>query len=203
MYKIIGARYPVHLERFTSALFGVASRGAHMTGYTKSPSGEMKFWIPRRAPHLFTFPNKLDTTVAGGVKASHTPFRCVIEESEEEASLPRSYVAANVKNVGVITYMTRSERKGGLIHPDVLYVFDLEMPADMVPKPNDDEVAEFVLMGIEEVKEAMRKDEFKPNCNLVMIDFFVRHGIITAEEEGDYVEICQRLHRRLPVPTAP
>jgi isopentenyldiphosphate isomerase len=202
-YKIIGAKYPVQMERFTSSLFGIASRGAHMTGYTKTPEGEMKIWIPRRAPHLFTYPNKLDTTVAGGVKASHTPFQCIVEESDEEASLPRSYVSENTKSVGVITYLTQTARKGGLVHPDVLYVFDLEMPSDMIPKPNDDEVAEFVLMSVDEVKEAMRKDEFKANCNLVMIDFFLRHGIMTPENEKDYIEICQRLHRKLLVPTGP
>jgi 8-oxo-dGTP pyrophosphatase MutT (NUDIX family) len=198
-YKIIGAKCPVNVERFSAPLFGICTRGAHMTCYTRTSTGEMKIWVGRRSSRLFTYPGKLDTTVAGGVKASHTPFRCIVEEAEEEASLPTDFVKENTKPVGVLTYFTQS-KNSGLIHPDVLYMFDLELPETMVPKPNDDEVEEFVLMSVEETKQAMVKGEFKDNCNLVMIDFFVRHGILTAEEEGDYVEIMQRLHRRLPFP---
>lgn len=73
----------------------------------------------------------------------------------------------------------------------------------MAPKPQDDEVSEFYLMGVDEVKQAMFNEEFKPNCTLVMIDFFIRHGIITEENEADYLELAARLRRRLPVPVAP
>jgi hypothetical protein len=31
-----------------------------------------------------------------------------------------------------------------------------------------------------------------------MLDFFIRHGIISADNEEDFVEIRQRMHRRLP-----
>ena len=55
--------------------------------------------------------------------------------------------------------------------------------------------------SVEEVKQALRDGDFKPNCALVLLDFFVRHGILTAEDEG-YIEIVARLHRRLEFPTA-
>lgn len=201
-YLVQGVDYMLHIERFSARLFGIATRGAHMTGYTKSASGEIKIWVARRSPHLFASPDKLDTTVAGGVKAQHTPLQCIIEESEEEASLSKEFVSKNVKATGVMTYMTRSQ-KSGAIGPDVIFVFDLEMPGDMKPYPNDEEVAEFKLLSIDEIKTAMFNGEFKPNCNLVMIDFFIRHGIITSDNEPSYVELQQRLHRRLPIPTSP
>lgn len=201
-YIVQGAGYPLHLERFTAPLFGIATRGAHMTGYTRSSTGEIKVWVARRSAHLFTYPNKLDTTVAGGVKAQHTPLQCVIEESEEEAALSKDFVAQNIRSTGVITYMTRS-RRSGAVHPDVLFVFDLEMPDDVVPHPHDEEVSEFKLMTVEEIKTAMFSGEFKANCNLVMIHFFIRHGIITPDNELDYIQLQTRLHRRLPIPTSP
>jgi hypothetical protein len=71
----------------------------------------------------------------------------------------------------------------------------------MVCKQNDEEVKEFYLMTVNEVKESLARAEFKTNSALVMIDFFIRHGIITAENEQNYVEIIARLHRRLPLPT--
>jgi 8-oxo-dGTP pyrophosphatase MutT (NUDIX family) len=201
-YLVQGVFYPLHIERFTAPIFGIATRGAHMTGYTRSSSGELKIWVGRRSAHLFTYPGKLDTTVAGGVKAQHTPHQCIIEESEEEASLPKDFVSKHVRSVGVITYMTRNQRTGAT-RPDVLFVFDLEMPESLIPTPNDEEVSEFKLLSIEEVKAAMFGGEFKANCNLVMIDFFIRHGILTPENEPDYIELQQRLHRRLPIPTSP
>jgi hypothetical protein len=47
----------------------------------------------------------------------------------------------------------------------------------------------------------MLAGEFKPNVCPVMIDFLIRHGEVTAEHEPDYVELCQRLRRKIPVPT--
>jgi len=55
---------------------------------------------------------------------------------------------------------------------------------------------------VEEVREALRKGEFKPNCAVVLLDFFVRHGLLTAETEEAFIEIVARLHRRLEFPTA-
>lgn len=201
MYKIIGANYFVCLERFTAPLFGIATRGAHMTAYVRTPSG-LKIWVPRRSAHLFTYPNKLDTTVAGGIKAEHSPFDCIVAEADEEASLPADFVKENARATGIITYVTKNINSG-LIRPDVLYVFDIELPEIMIPKPKDDEVSEFYLWSIEEVMQAMLRQEFKPNSNLVMIDFFIRHGIVTQKNEDNYIEIATRLRRRLLVPTEP
>jgi len=44
----------------------------------------------------------------------------------------------------------------------------------------------------------MRAGAFKPNCGLVLIDFFLRHGLITADTEPDYVELVQGCHARHP-----
>ena len=58
-------------------------------------------------------------------------------------------------------------------------------------------------MDVDEIQEALSRGEFKTNSAVVMLDFFIRHGIITSDNEKDYVEIMQRMHRRLPFPTAP
>ena len=202
MYPILGARHqPVSIERYTASMFGIIHRGAHLTAYVRTPDG-LKIWVSRRAAHLATWPGKLDNTVAGGIKAGHSPWDCILAESDEEASLAADLVWERARVAGAITYATKS-RRTGLTYPDVLYVYDMELPAEVVPKPKDDEVEEFVLMTVDEVKGAMVRGEFKPNSNLVTIDFLLRHGVITPENEPDYVEILTRLHRRLPVPLAP
>lgn len=205
-YRIMGAKYPtVQMLRSAARLFGIASRGAHMTAYVRTHEG-LKIWVGRRSAHLITYPGMLDTTVAGGVRAEESPFDCIVHESAEEASIPADYVRANAKACGAITYVAKSSAVGdefSFMIPVVLYNYDIELPEHIIPQPQDEEVEAFYLWDLEQVKEAMTNREFKTNCAAVMIDFFIRHGIITDENEEDYLEILTRLHRKLPVPTSP
>lgn len=131
------------------------------------------------------------------------PVECLVREADEEASLPEDLVR-NATACGTITYIyIREPRAGGesgTIQPECQYVYDLELPPSIVPKPNDSEVEQFYLWTVEEVQEAMGKGEFKPNCAMLMLDFFIRHGILTEENEKDYGEIKKRLHRELEFP---
>ena len=205
-FPILGAKYPVRMERFAGDLFGITARGAHLTVYTRTPDG-MRIWVPRRSSNMFTYPNKLDTTVAGGVSADETPFQNIVREAEEEASLPADLINKNVHAAGVLTYFSYAigvpGGKESHAVPDIVYVYDLEVGKDVVPSPKDEEVKEFYLMSVDEVKQALGKEDFKTNSAVVMLDFFIRHGIITADNEKDYVEIVTKMHRRLPFPTSP
>jgi 8-oxo-dGTP pyrophosphatase MutT (NUDIX family) len=204
-FPILGAKYPVNVERFAGDLFGITARGAHMTMYTRTEE-DLKVWVPRRNANMFTYPNKLDTTVAGGVAATETPLQNIVREAQEEASLPEDLITKSIRATGVLTYMSYfAGIPGGkepYICPDIVYVFDLEVGRDVQPVPEDGEVKEFYLMGVEEIREALSRGEFKTNSAVVMLDFFIRHGIITGDNEKNYVEIMQRMHRRLPFPTA-
>lgn len=167
----------------------------------------MKIWVPRRSPHLFTYPNCLDTTVAGGVTAGEGPFECIVREAAEEASLDEKLVREKAKPVGCLSYISHKDAPGSsekrLFAPDIVYVFDLELPEDVVCRQGDEEVEEFYLMGVQEVKDALGRGDFKTNSACVMLDFFVRHGVLRPEIDGEgvYAEIVARLHRRLPFPT--
>ena len=173
----------------------------------------------------------LDSTVAGGVKAHDTPMDCIIDEAQEEACLPLRLVqreGGKVTEEGVIT-LGNQNKKTGLYHSEMLYVFDLEMelPPDgvtrgtrrtcqeaaasqmeeedgrgeiVIPRPGDEEVEEFILMDCDEVRRRMLDGEFKPNVCPVMVDFMVRHGVLDDLEEDELNEIRRRLRRKLPVP---
>src|SRR5260370_37493091 len=61
--------------------------------------------------------------------------------------------------------------------------FDLELPEDFTPCANDGEVHSFELWPVQRVFETVRDSTaFKYNCNLVLIDFFVRHGLLSADD---------------------
>jgi 8-oxo-dGTP pyrophosphatase MutT (NUDIX family) len=201
-----GARYdlPVYIERFATALFGVTTRGAHLVAYRMGEKG-MNVWVPRRSAHLYTYPNMLDTTVAGGVKSGVPPFQTIVEEADEEASLPEAFIRQKARCRGVISHMNVTGKdfpgEQGLVTPDYVYVYDIELPEDVIPKPHDDEVSNFTLMSAEELQAALLREEFKPDSAAVLIDFLIRHEIITPDNEPDFVEISMRLHRRLPFRT--
>ena len=209
LYPIYGYNDPsektISMERAGSALFGINSYGVHMTVYVTTAEG-MKIWVPRRAKNKQTYGGYLDNTVAGGLSTGEQPFECMIRECAEEASLPEHLVRSNAKSCGTVSYIhIRDERAGGetgLVQPECQHVYDMEVGADVIPKPCDNEVEEFYLLTVKQVQEALAEGQFKPNCALVLLDFFVRHGILTGENEPDYIEIVSRLHRKMPFPTS-
>lgn len=197
------------IERAASALLGVVTYGCHITVYVRQKVGgqdTIKIWVPRRTRSKQTYGGMLDNTVAGGIAAGETPFSSMVRESDEEASLPAELLHRQAKAAGTVSYFhIRDARAGGekdLMQPECQYVYDMEVGEDIRLEPKDDEVDEFTLMSVDEVKDAMARGEFKPNCALVLLDFFVRHGYLKAEEDQHYAEIVSRLHRRLEFPTA-
>ncbi|KAH8602120.1 thiamine pyrophosphokinase-related protein-like protein [Bisporella sp. PMI_857] len=194
------------VERSASPLFGVVTYGIHMTAFVRDEGASygLKMWVPRRAKSKQTYSGMLDNTVAGGMATGEEPFECLVREADEEASLPADLVRGRATAHGTVTYIyVREQRAGGesgLVQPEVQYVYDLELPRDVEPKPKDGEVEEFYLWTIEEVQDAMAKGEFKPNCSMLVLDFFIRHGILTPENEQDFEEINRRIHRDLEFP---
>jgi isopentenyldiphosphate isomerase len=135
--------------------------------------------VPRRTFTKPTFPGQLDNTVAGGQPAGIGLHANLIKECAEEASIPRR-LAEQAKAVSYISYLNQS---GPQLKPDLMTCFDLELPEDFTPRANDGEVHSFELWPVQRVFETVRDTcEFKYNCNLVLIDFFVRHGLLSADD---------------------
>lgn len=207
MYPVYapGGELLLEMERCASPLFGIVTYGVHVTCYVDDGNG-LRLWTPRRARTKQTYPGMLDNSVAGGMSTGEKPFECVVREAMEEASLPEDVVKANAVPAGCVSYFyVRDPRAGGeseLMQPEVEYVYDIKLDPSIVPKPGDFEVEDFCLLTVEETKKALANGEFKPNCAMVLIDFFLRHGFLTPENEPDYLEIMARLHRRLEFPTA-
>jgi hypothetical protein len=190
-----GAEPLFKVERAAAPLFGVTSLGVHLNGIvrTKNVNGgtALKMWVARRSATKATYPNELDNLCAGGISYGHGVRDTLIKEADEEASIP-SQLAERAQPVSAITYCC--ERDGGL-RPDILFVYDVELPADFTPRPNDGESAGFELWPIEQVMETVRGSfDFKFNCNLVIIDYLIRQGLI-GPAEPDYLALVTGLRR--------
>lgn len=168
------------IDRGALPLFGFVGVGVHLNGLVRKTDG-LHLWIGRRARNKRLDPGKLDHLVAGGVPAGLTPDAAILKEAEEEASLPPDLVKRDAKKVGLLHYAL--ERPEGL-RRDRLVCYDLVLAESFQPMPADGEVEEFLLLPIGEVFRLVRDtDEFKFNVNLVLIDLFLRIGLIDPESE--------------------
>jgi isopentenyldiphosphate isomerase len=185
-----GALALLRMERAAVPFFGATSYGVHLNGYVRD-GGRLLMWIGRRARDKHTYPGMLDNMVAGGQPIGLSLRENLIKECAEEAAIPRP-LAERAVPVGAISY--RHQTAEGL-KPDVQFCYDLEVPADFVPRNTDGEIESFVLLPIDEVARIVAETrDFKFNCNLVVIDFLVRHGVLDPERP-DYLPIVRALHR--------
>lgn len=167
----------LQLDRAVVSQFGVRAFGQHLNGYVKTDEG-LKMWIARRAADRRAFPDRLDQLVAGGLPHAISLAENLAKECEEEADIPPE-LASQASYVGEVSYCCEVPRG---LRDDTLFCYDLLLPEDFRPRCNDGEVAGFELMPIERVAEIVRTSEaFKPNCNLVVIDFLQRHGVIEVD----------------------
>lgn len=164
------------IDRGAIPSFGIQAIGVHVNGLVNWPDG-LHVWIARRAKDKQLDPGKLDHIVAGGVPAGLGARQTLIKEAGEEASIPPA-LAAEATEVGRFQYaMDRAEG----LRRDCVYCYDLMLPPDFVPIAADGEVEGFELWPIERVAETVRDtEEFKFNVNLVLIDLFIRLGLITG-----------------------
>jgi len=182
------------IDRSASVAMGVRAFGVHLNGYVRRGGG-LHLWVARRARDKAVAPGKLDNMVAGGQPIRLTLKDNLIKECAEEASLPRD-LAARAMPVGLVRYCF-STPEG--LKPDTLFCYDLEMPDGAVPTPSDGECENFELWPVERVLETIaRTDDFKFNVPLVILDFCLRHGVLTAENTPEYAAIASSLRQPFP-----
>ena len=184
------------LERAASPFFGIKAYGIHLNGYVRRPNGEFLLWVARRSATKPTWPGKLDHIVAGGQPYGLSLRENVIKECQEEAGIPAE-LASKAVPVGAVSYT--SLQSAGLKR-DVLFCYDLELPEGFQPVPEDGEVEEFFLLPLDDVAKIISegtwdendRNAYKDNCNLVVLDFLIRHGVLVPDTPG-YLKILNGL----------
>ena len=166
------------IDRGALPAFGVMAEGIHVNGLVRRADG-LHLWVAKRAANKALDPGKLDHIVAGGMPAGHTPWETLVKEAAEEAAIPPA-LAETARPVATLSYaMARPEG----LRRDVLHCYDLELPEDFVPVPADGEVEGFSLWPVARVMEALRDtDDFKFNIGIVLIDLFIREGLVGGAE---------------------
>lgn len=193
MYGIVenwGDAPLAQIDRAAVPWFGARAWGVHVNGFVRR-NGGLFLWIGKRSADRSSYAGQLDNMIGGGQPISLTLEQNLCKEAKEEAGVDEA-LALTARPEGSISYTF--ERSDGL-RVDTLFVYDLELPSDFVPRNTDGEVESFVLMPAEEVAALIRDtNRFKFNCNMVITDFMMRHGYVTPEDK-EYAALRQWLRK--------
>jgi len=186
------------IDRSAVVPLGIPAFGVHVNGYVRKHDG-IHMWIGRRAQDKAVAPGKLDNMVAGGQPAGLSLLENVIKESQEEASLPPE-ISSQAKPCNMLRYGFTQIDGPAVGHKfDTLFCYDLELPEDVIPTPGDDECEGFSLIPLQQVLQIIAEtDDFKFNVPLVILDFAIRHGILTPDNTANYADLVNGLHTPFP-----
>ena len=176
------------LDRSISTFISSLSFGQHLNGVVEKDDA-LYMWIGVRAKDKGYCGGMLDHLVAGGLPWGISLKENLAKECYEEAGISKE-LANKARATSIISYRYEYELGG---KEDIIFCYDLKLSEDFKPVCTDGEVEEFILMPIEKVANIVKNQwRFKPNCDLVIIDFLVRWGYITPEDR-DYIDIVKGL----------
>ena len=179
-------------DRRLATHLGFRAFGVHVNGYVRKADG-LYLWVGVRAKDKAVAPGKLDNLIAGGQPAGLGIMENLVKEAAEEADVPEA-LARQARSVGVLSYMTDWGELGS--KDDVLFLYDLELPETFTPRNTDGEVERFELWPAEEaLARAAETEHFKYNVSPVIIDFAVRHGLLTSDDTPHYEMLAEGLRR--------
>lgn len=207
------------INRSTAPFLGIDSVGVHLHCYVtqqQDPSitqdnnchrkPKIKgLWLARRAPTKSHHPNCWDPTVAGGQPAKLSLLHNIIKEAYEEAGVPSEWINNSNSTPGINfsdyshdpLKITTANSDGSCMKRSLYYSFDLEVPSDWTPTPVDGEVSEFKLYSMNELeREVLFGDAVRPAMRAVLLDFMMRHGVLTSVNDKSDLEDLKNAMRR-------
>ncbi|MBF0264139.1 MAG: DUF4743 domain-containing protein [Gammaproteobacteria bacterium] len=177
------------MERAATSFFGIHKYGIHVNGYVIKDE-KYFVWVATRAKDKPMWPGKYDHIVAGGHGTGMSVEETMKKECQEEANISPQLLA-NAKAVGTVSYIVEKKKK---LSRDALFIYDILLPETFTPVNTDGEVDSFELLAIEDVLNLVNNtDKYKLNCNLVVIDFAIRHGFIKPDEPL-YLQLTEGLN---------
>lgn len=178
------------MDRSSTCLFGIKNYGINVNGYVRHPELGLCLWLQKRSEHKQRWAGYWDTVVGGGISTGQDVLGTVYKECEEEASIGADY-RKDIVSAGTVSVFYESEEG---IFPDVAFVFDLDLPLNFAPKNVDGEVDSFKLVPIRDCLKIIEDGRFNKTILSVVVDFCVRHSVITPHNNPYYLGIVEMLH---------
>lgn len=188
------------IDRNLAPYFGIDSAGVHLLCFVQGKATDedeippVSLWMAQRSATKSTFPLKWDPTVAGGQPMGLSHHENMMKEADEEAGIP-SEMSRKATSVGCLSQMT-CKPDGSCMKYSKYHLWDLKVSGDFQPHAKDGEVQKFELWDANELLHEVKEGEkLRPAMRLVVTDFLIRHGIITADNEPQLAEIQAAMHQ--------
>ena len=191
------------VNRAAAKFFGATSVGVHVMCHGGSdgdaaPDWEDRddsfVWMARRADDKSEAPGLWDPTAAGGLPAGTSVAEHAAAEAYEEAGVDAALFSHAARATSALSLMTADDTSRAL-KQSLYFCFDARVSRAWAPRAVDGEVGAFARWSFEEIEREVREGErLRPAMRAVMLDFLVRHGHVTADNEPAYIELQSAMH---------
>lgn len=152
------------IERGVVRPLGIATHAVHLTGAT----ADGRVWVQQRAWDKANDPGQWDTLMGGMVPASDTLAQSLARETWEEAGLRIEGLQAVVQR-GRLDFRRPSDDGGGAGYlVESIDWFSATVPDGMAPVNQDGEVAQFALLGRDELAQRLAQGVFTLEAALIL-----------------------------------
>lgn len=155
------------IERAACRPLGITTEAVHLNAYADSGT----LLVARRAAHKQIDPGRWDNLVGGMVPAGESLQRALEREAWEEAGLRLDGIDLRR---GRSFLMRRPVPEG--LQSEIIHVYDASLPSDLHLKNQDGEVDAIEPRTIDQLLDAIERNEFTLESALVMLESLTRRG---------------------------
>lgn len=197
---LFGTKTNFEIDSGAAEIFGIMTFSLGVVGFQRIGE-DRRAWIVyvgKRSSVAVHSPAKLQNLVNVDLPAGCTGRESLAEKTYEAISLQPEHFK-NLRSCGIICH-SKSTPSGILRRCVHVYELDLTDSPGFTPQ-----VASPVVEKIEKVPVKLALDQilgglFDPTHALVILDFAVRHGILTPDNEENYYEVVRGLRSDIPKP---
>ncbi len=153
------------IERAACRPLGITTQAVHLNAYVNEDS----LFVARRSMHKQIDPGRWDNLVGGMVAARESLLQTLEREAWEEAGLR---IDPSQLTQGRRFHLRRPVAEG--FQSEIIHVYDIVLPPSIRLANQDGEVAAIERRTVNEVVDAIERDEFTLEAALVMLESLTR-----------------------------
>lgn len=175
------------VKRFYAPYLGIHFKTVMVHGFYND-----RYWAAKRGKIVEGAPGMMDIMVAGAVRHDQTLEEAVLDEGHAEAGVAPECLA-KIRPVQELELFYHTD--SGFLMNETFYIYEYDTKGEFVPHTNLPlEVEGFQEYSFQDIMIAVQHGGiFKGQINLVLVDFLMRHGLLTSDH-ADYAEAHQLLY---------